>query len=284
MRAAFLIVALALPAAAEQRPVPRPEAPVVTMSSRAAIAVAPERAAPGQTARPVRRLSAEIRKDRAMAHALRDPLPVVDRAGLLVQSTRPALRPDDLLILASGARPRPLDDQGPGICGRASLRGEIIAPVEGRGACGIPEAVRITSASGLGLSRPARMDCGTARALDDWVRDGVIPNVGRRGGGAVELQVAAGYACRTRNNQPGARISEHGKGRAIDISAIRLADGSDLNVLRDWGSGVEGRILRDLWRAACGPFGTVLGPESDRFHQDHFHFDTASYRSGPFCR
>ncbi|MEM7643915.1 MAG: extensin family protein [Pseudomonadota bacterium] len=284
MRAALLIAVLALPVAAEQRPVPRPEAPVVTLSTRGAIAVAPEMAAPARTARPVPRLAPETAKARAMAHALRDPLPVIDTAGLPMQSARPDLRPEDLLILASGARPRPLDDQGPGICGRASLRGETIAPVEGRGACGIPEAVRITSASGLGLSRPARMDCGTARALDDWVRDGVIPSVGGRGGGAVALQVAAGYACRTRNSQRGARISEHGKGRAIDISAIRLADGSDLNVLRDWGSGIEGRILRDLWRAACGPFGTVLGPESDRFHQDHFHFDTASYRSGPFCR
>jgi len=38
------------------------------------------------------------------------------------------------------------------------------------------------------------------------------------------------------------------------------------------------------WRAACGPFGTVLGPESNRFHRDHFHFDTARYRSGSYCR
>jgi len=39
-----------------------------------------------------------------------------------------------------------------------------------------------------------------------------------------------------------------------------------------------------MHRAACGPFGTVLGPNADRFHQDHFHFDTARHRSGPYCR
>ena len=33
-----------------------------------------------------------------------------------------------------------------------------------------------------------------------------------------------------------------------------------------------------------GGFGTVLGPESDQFHQDHFHFDTARHRGGPYCR
>ena len=48
-----------------------------------------------------------------------------------------------------------------------------------------------------------------------------------------------------------------------------------------------GKLLETM---ACGtaavvtPVGTVLGPESDRFHQDHFHFDTARQRNGPFCR
>jgi len=28
----------------------------------------------------------------------------------------------------------------------------------------------------------------------------------------------------------------------------------------------------------------VLGPEAARYHQDHFHFDTARYRSGSYCR
>ncbi|MEM7710338.1 MAG: extensin family protein [Pseudomonadota bacterium] len=282
MKLALLALILAMPAGAEPRPVQRPDVAVV-LASDAPVAVAPEIAAPARTARPRPRPSLEAMAARSRASTRRDPLPLVDVAGLVRQAARPALRPVDL-IPVSGARPRPLDERGPGLCGRASLRGEAIAPVEGRGACGIPEPVRVTTVSGLGLTRPARMNCRTARALDDWVRDGVLPTIGGRGGGAVALQVAAGYACRTRNNREGARISEHGKGRAIDISAIRLADGSELNVLRDWGGGVEGRILRDLWRAACGPFGTVLGPDSDRFHRDHFHFDTADYRSGSFCR
>ena len=55
-------------------------------------------------------------------------------------------------------------------------------------------------------------------------------------------------------------------------------------MLDHWSTYRRGRLLRRLHGGACGPFGTVLGPESDRFHQDHFHFDTASYRSGPYCR
>jgi hypothetical protein len=59
---------------------------------------------------------------------------------------------------------------------------------------------------------------------------------------------------------------------------------SELTVLDDWNSGREGRILREAHSSACGTFGTVLGPNSDRFHRDHFHFDVASYRSGAYCR
>jgi len=44
------------------------------------------------------------------------------------------------------------------------------------------------------------------------------------------------------------------------------------------------RILREMHSTACGPFGTVLGPEANRFHRENFHFDTARYRSGRYCR
>jgi len=171
------------------------------------------------------------------------------------------------------------------LCGNPTLVGERIDPIPGRiSGCGVSEPVRISEAGGLRLSMAAIMDCPTANALTRWIEDGVKPALDRRGGGPESLRVAAHYACRTRNHQPGARISEHGKGRAIDISGFRLADGTEIDVLTDWGSGRDGRALRQMWRAACGPFGTVLGPESDRFHRTHFHLDTAQYRSGPFCR
>ena len=48
------------------------------------------------------------------------------------------------------------------------------------------------------------------------------------------LQVAGSYICRTRNNVKGAPISEHGRGKAIDIAAIVLANGTTVTVLDDW--------------------------------------------------
>ncbi len=157
------------------------------------------------------------------------------------------------------------------------------APVTGPGACGVRDAWVVTQVSGVRLSRPSIMTMQTANALDVWVRKVALPAVGTRGGGLEELTVVAHYACRTRNSRSGARLSEHAKGRAIDISGIVMKDGSRVTVLKGWGNGQDGRLLAKLHRGACGPFGTVLGPKADRHHRDHFHFDVADYRIGPYC-
>jgi len=171
------------------------------------------------------------------------------------------------------------------VCGDPSIRGRTIPPIAAKmKGCGLKDGVEVTSVAGVGLSTPAVVDCATAKALKRWVEDGVIPAVGRSGGGVARLEVAASYACRPRNNQKGARVSEHGKGKAIDISAITLANGSTISVLDHWGEGKAGRALASMRAAACGPFNTVLGPGSDRHHRNHFHLDTASYRSGAYCR
>ena len=172
-----------------------------------------------------------------------------------------------------------------GLCGRPALAGEVIGPLSNpMDGCGSSHAIRLEAVGPIRLSRAATMDCPTARALETWVKKSAVPEVGRMGGGLSGLRVVAHYACRTRNNQPGARISEHGRGKAIDIAALQLRDGSEISVLSDWGQGPRGRVLRQTHRGACGPFCTVLGPKSDRHHQDHFHFDTASHRGGPYCR
>jgi hypothetical protein len=109
--------------------------------------------------------------------------------------------------------------------------------------------------------------------------------VKKLGGGADTIKVAAHYSCRTRNNKKGAKLSEHGKGNAIDISAITLKNGATMTVLRGWNEKVQKKPLRQMHAAACGPFTTVLGPNADRYHKDHFHFDVASHRGGgKYCR
>lgn len=204
-----------------------------------------------------------------------------ERKGLF-RSLRPNRRSDRVGLLA-GRKTRQLE-RGK-VCGDRGLQGEAIGRVKGRiNGCGVEDAVRLTSVGGVALTQPSVMDCGTAKALKTWVEKGLKPAVGQRGGGVAKIKVAAHYACRTRNNQMGKRISEHGKGRAIDISAFTLRNGSEISVLNDWGKGRNGKMLRQMHSRACGPFGTVLGPNADRFHRDHFHFDTARYRSGSYCK
>jgi len=45
----------------------------------------------------------------------------------------------------------------------------------------------------------------------------------------------------------------------------------------------EGTFLRRLHKGACGIFGTVLGPEANEAHRDHFHLDLAPRRHSAFC-
>ncbi|SMX31989.1 hypothetical protein MAA8898_00106 [Maliponia aquimaris] len=172
-----------------------------------------------------------------------------------------------------------------GLCGDPALVGSPVGKVPGElPGCGLDDAVRLQSVAGVQLTQGAVIDCTTAKALKTWVTKSAKPAVGRQGGGLEGLRVAAHYSCRTRNNQPGAPISEHGRGKAIDISAFLLADGSEITVLDGWGKGREGKALGKMRKAACAMFGTVLGPGSDGFHKDHFHLDTRWHRGATYCR
>ncbi len=206
-------------------------------------------------------------------------------------SPRPPSRPANLqrraTVASAPVQPRSTPRvAGSGtICGDPAIQGRVVPAIAGRlNGCGVANPVQVTSVQGISLSTAATMNCETAQALSAWTKNGAIPAVGNLGGGLTQFRVVAHYACRTRNSQPGARISEHGKGRAIDIAGFRLRNGDNITLLQGWGDRRQGRVLRQMWQAACGPFGTVLGPESNRFHLDHFHFDTAAYRSGPYCR
>ena len=206
----------------------------------------------------------------------------VSSKAAVTRSLRPERRPRSVEQI--GREQARLRRRG-AVCGDLNIQGDEVGQVFGRiSGCGVSGAVRVRSVSGVRLSQGAVMDCTTAKALKTWVENTAKPVLHNQGGGLERVRVAAHYACRTRNNQPGGRISEHGRGRAIDISAVKLRNGREITVLKGWNDPTSAQIMRKLHAGACGPFGTVLGPNSDRFHKDHFHFDTARYRSGPFCR
>ncbi len=163
------------------------------------------------------------------------------------------------------------------VCGVSSIKGEEIARIGSKvNGCGVEDPVAITSVAGVRLSQTATVDCSIAKALDRWVDEVAQPAFN---GNLVEMQVAAHYICRSRNNIKGAKISEHDKGRAIDISAFVLSNGKVLTV-----AGNYNKLLRRIYKAGCGYFMTTLGPGSDGYHEDHFHFDTSARKGGAYCR
>ena len=249
----------------------------------------------GVTATPVAITQTAALPEGAMDRSLR-PLPrpsaLTERiAALKASSNAPGL---DLSGQAPGAevdlaaippptkkeerkKKREKDSMKGSVCGVAAIKGEEISRIRSKvGGCGVEDPVMVTSVAGVRLSQAATVDCSIAKALNSWVDEVAQPAFEGR---LVELQIAAHYICRSRNNVKGAKISEHGKGRAVDIAAFILSNGKVLTVARDYN-----KLLRRIYKAGCGFFKTTLGPGSDGYHEDHFHFDTSARKGGAYCR
>lgn len=72
------------------------------------------------------------------------------------------------------------------------------------------------------------------------------------------------------NNRPPSR---HTKAVAIDIAGFTLEDGQTLTLLRDWNHPTKGLLLRNIRSYFCTQFYTVLSPDYNSAHADHFHMD-----------
>jgi hypothetical protein len=126
------------------------------------------------------------------------------------------------------------------------------------------------------------LSCPLVSALDQWVAGSVQPAAQKWFGQPVAgIKQISAYSCRGMNGQPGARISEHAFGNALDIAAFTLADGRTVTVKNGWhGLPEEQGFLHDVQSAACDQFTTVLAPGSNRFHYDHIHVDLMRRSSG----
>jgi hypothetical protein len=286
MRAALALVLLAWPVWADApdtspRPLARP-------GTEAVVATADQAVATPITARPMPRPEASP----APAPALAVNAAAAEAAQVAVTAALQPAPPPPPTGLAASPRPEPRPqvsaptpepEQEPArtsgyVCGDRDIVGVLLADIGSRTrGCGVDEPVQVTMVDGIALSQAATMDCATALALKRWINDGVRPAFGRDK--VVGFQVAAHYICRSRNNIRGAKISEHGRGRAIDISGFVLASGKVLTVASNFN-----KQIRAAHKAACGIFGTTLGPGSDGYHEDHIHLDTANHGNGPYCR
>jgi hypothetical protein len=153
----------------------------------------------------------------------------------------------------------------------------------GSGACTVRNAYRVHAVEGVQLSQPAIVNCAMANGFRDWLQNVVQPAAASAYGSKISsVTIAASYACRGRNGRRGAKLSEHGFGNAIDVSAVQLADGREINVEKDY---YRSPFLKRIRAEACGRFSTVLGPGSDSSHRDHLHLDLAVRRNASaYCQ
>nr|WP_314582945.1 extensin family protein [uncultured Pseudomonas sp.] len=87
------------------------------------------------------------------------------------------------------------------------------------------------------------------------------------------------FACRNVYNRTEGRLSQHASANALDIAGFRLADGRRVSVLKDWkDDGDNGKFLRLVRDGACKHFNTVLGPDYNAAHRNHFHVDMGHWR------
>jgi hypothetical protein len=258
------------------RPVQRPDAVSAPVVLASAAAVMRPQLRPGD-------LIPEVMTDATPTFDAALSLPAAPSLSSLAipVALRPEDRPAGIVQQAEAARVARVRGS---VCGNPQIQGEDLGHVPGPGACGIDNAVLVRSVDGVRLSTAGTMDCATAEALQDWVHTVAKPELASSGGGLTGLQIMGTYACRNRNNAASGRLSEHAHGKAVDIGGFTLADGGTITVLNGWGTNSYGTLLRHLHDGACGIFGTILGPEANAYHRNHFHFDTASYRSGSYCQ
>jgi hypothetical protein len=152
--------------------------------------------------------------------------------------------------------------------------------------CSTVNTVRLASLQGdytaLALSNLGPVTCPLANTFAAWARFGV-DRAARQilGSPLVRIETMGSYNCR--NVAGSERRSAHATASAIDVSGFVLADGRRITVLGDWNGGTqaERQFLQVVHASACKRFGTVLGPNYNSAHQNHFHVELSG---SSFCR
>jgi hypothetical protein len=135
---------------------------------------------------------------------------------------------------------------------------------------------------GIKIKPAAKLNCQITAAFAGWVKNELAPSARSRYlSGIASINQLSSYSCRTMNSRRGAPMSEHARGNAIDVGKITLNSGKVIAV-REPGFFAfrEKSLLKNVRADSCKYFTTVLGPGSDVYHKDHFHFDLRKRRAG----
>lgn len=147
--------------------------------------------------------------------------------------------------------------------------------------CGLEDGARIVR-SHVPWNGPFDTTCAMTAAIYWWESELLALARAHMGSDLVRIDHLGTYACRNVNSAESGRRSQHATANAIDIAGFVFADGRRASVLADWGDdSPQGRFLVAAHDAACGLFNTVLGPDYNNAHANHFHLDLGRSR---ICR
>jgi hypothetical protein len=177
---------------------------------------------------------------------------------------------------AEQAAPTP---PAPSACRLALTDAIAIAPsipdIHGPGGCGGEDLVRLEAVvlpdKRLVAVKPAAtLRCAMASEVADWIRTDVAPLALSLGSAISGLDNFDSFECRGRNRVAGALLSEHGRANALDVRALKLANGQSISLTDRT---VPRELRESVLHSVCARFTTVLGPGSDGYHEDHIHLD-----------
>lgn len=158
-----------------------------------------------------------------------------------------------------------------------------LPPIHHGAACGIDHPIKLIALSGgIRMKPAATLDCKVTAEFAKWVKSDLAPAArSRYFSGIDSITQLSSYSCRTMNSQRGAPMSEHAHGNAIDIGAITLNSGRRIDVRKPgWFAFRQRGFLNAVRAESCDHFTTVLGPGSNKYHWNHFHFDLRQRKSG----
>lgn len=182
----------------------------------------------------------------------------------------------------TGRKLAALGDEAPrcrALLGEARIEYETMPVIDPGGQCRVEDALRPGGGARTILFRPRSpaITCPVAAGLALWEWHALQPAAKRIFGQRIEeIEHLGSYNCRRMYGREDGPWSEHATANALDIAGFRLADGTRINVQRDWaGTGRKAEFLRAARDGACDVFATVLSPDYNAAHADHFHLDQA---------
>ncbi|GHC60598.1 extensin family protein [Limoniibacter endophyticus] len=156
------------------------------------------------------------------------------------------------------------------------IDGTLIPPLKENN-CGEQSPLKINAfgkETPVRLAAPVIINCAMATALVEWTANVSALAQKHYHSPIKKIVTGSDYQCRRVNNGSSGRTSEHAFANALDIISFTFENGKTTELKSGWNAkGAEKAFWRDLHKASCKRFMTVIGPDGDAAHENNLHLD-----------